>query len=122
MKTIGKHVANARREELVDIPVVAKFATTAADGKSYLTEHYNLDMVLSVGYRVKSAEGVHLCRWANDVVKRYMLNGYALNEHSEGPAAHRRQQTQRTALERPKEKDLMVALLVSMLTDEASWR
>ena len=49
VKTIGKHIANARREELADVPVVAKFATTAADGKTYQVEHYSLDMVLSVG-------------------------------------------------------------------------
>lgn len=80
VKTIGKHVANARSEELVGLAVVAKFATTAADGKTYQVEHYNLDMVLSVGYRVKSAEGVHFRRWANDVLKRYVLQGVALNE------------------------------------------
>ncbi|MBA4247904.1 MAG: death-on-curing family protein [Microbacterium sp.] len=80
VKTIGKHLANARREELEGLPVVAKFATTAADGKSYQVEHYNIDMVLSVGYRVKSAEGVHFRRWANDVLRRYVLEGTALNE------------------------------------------
>ncbi len=58
IKTIGKHVNNALSEELDGISVVAKFATTAADGKTYQTEHYNLDMILSVGYRVKSSEGV----------------------------------------------------------------
>ncbi len=54
VKTIGKHINNALREELKSIPVIAKFATTAADGKTYQVEHYNLDMILSVGYRVKS--------------------------------------------------------------------
>ena len=60
VKTIGKHVANALHEELAgsENRVVAKFATTARDGKTYQVEHYNLDMVLSVGYRVKSARGV----------------------------------------------------------------
>lgn len=58
IKTIGKHINNALSEELDGISVVAKFATTAADGKTYQTEHYNLDMILSVGYRVKSSEGV----------------------------------------------------------------
>lgn len=52
IKTIGKHINNARHEELEGEPVVAKFATTASDGKIYQVEHYNLDMVLSVGYRV----------------------------------------------------------------------
>ena len=54
VKTIGKHIANALREEL-DNSVVVKFATTAADGKNYQVEYYNLDMVISVGYRVKLA-------------------------------------------------------------------
>ena len=80
VKTIGKHVANARREELADESVVAKFATTAADGKTYKVEHYNLDMVLSIGYRVKSPEGIQFRRWANDVLKRYVLAGVATNE------------------------------------------
>ena len=79
VKTIGKHVANARREELEGIPVVAKFATTGADGKTYQVEHYNLDMILSVGYRVKSPEGVHFRRWATDVLRRYLDEGVAVN-------------------------------------------
>lgn len=58
VKTIGKHIAKALTEELHMLPVVAKFATTATDGKSYQVEHYNLDVVISVGYRVKSAKGV----------------------------------------------------------------
>lgn len=58
IKTIGKHVGNALREELNGFSVVAEFATTASDGKTYQVEHYNLDMILSVGYRVKSKEGI----------------------------------------------------------------
>ena len=55
VKTIGKHINNALREELSeDNSVVAKFATTAADGKTYQVEYYNLDMILSVGYRVNA--------------------------------------------------------------------
>ena len=53
IKTIGKHISNALREELANMPVVAKFATTALDGKTYRVEYYSLDMILSVGYRVK---------------------------------------------------------------------
>ena len=68
VKTIGKHINNALREELSDEnAVVAKFATTAADGKTYMTEHYNLDVIVSVGYRVKSKRGVEFRRWANSV-------------------------------------------------------
>ena len=79
VKTIGKHVANALREEL-DSSVVAKIATTASDGKQYQTEHYNLDMIISVGYRVKSTRGVEFRKWANNVLKQYILQGYAVNE------------------------------------------
>ena len=75
IKTIRKHINNALKEEL-DNSVVAKFATTANDGKTYQTDHYNLDMVLSVGYRVKSKKGVTFRRWANRVLKDYLLKGY----------------------------------------------
>ena len=79
VKTIGKHVNNAQKEELAGISVVAKFATTAADGKTYQVEYYNLDMVLSVGYRVKSNRGIEFRRWANRVLKEYLLKGYSVN-------------------------------------------
>ncbi len=58
---------------------VAKFATTAADGKVYQVEYYNLDVILSVGYRVKSAQGILFRRWANAVLKEYLLRGYSVN-------------------------------------------
>lgn len=81
VKTIGKHINNALKEELSDQQaVVAKFATTAADGKSYMVEHYNLDVIISVGYRVKSKRGVEFRRWANNVLKQYILQGYAVND------------------------------------------
>ena len=80
VKTIGKHVNNALKEELAGISVVAKFATTAADGKTYQMEYYNLDMVLSVGYRVKSNRGIEFRRWANRVLKEYLLKGYSVNQ------------------------------------------
>ena len=83
VKTIGKHINNALKEELDNVPVVAKFATTAADGKVYQTEHYNLDMVISVGFRVKSRRGVDFRRWANTILKEYMLKGYAINHRIE---------------------------------------
>ena len=83
VKTIGKHVANARREELAGESTVAKFATVQQEGdravERYI-EHYNLDMVLSIGYRVKSPEGIQFRRWATDVLKRYVLAGVATNE------------------------------------------
>jgi len=58
VKTIGRHIANILKEELKGISVVAKFATTASDGKVYQVEHYNLDMIISIGYRVKSQRGI----------------------------------------------------------------
>lgn len=81
VKTIGKHIANALKEELEDSPkpVVAKFATTASDGKSYQVEYYNLDVIISVGYRVKSQRGVEFRRWATDVLRRYIVEGRAEN-------------------------------------------
>ena len=79
IKTIGKHINNALKEEL-DNAVVAKFATTAKDGKNYQVEYYNLDMIISIGYRVKSQNGVIFRRWANKILKDYLVNGYAVNE------------------------------------------
>ena len=66
VKTIGKHIK-------LDNSVVAKFATTALDGKIYQVEHYNLDMIISVGYRVKSNRGVEFRKWANKVLKQYII-------------------------------------------------
>lgn len=81
VKTIGKHINNALNEELQGFPVVAKFATTASDGKSYNVEHYNLDAVISVGYRVKSARGVDFRKWASKILKEYIIKGYAANKN-----------------------------------------
>ena len=80
VKTIGKHIKNALLEELVDIPVVANFATTASDGKTYDVEYYNLDMVLSVGYRVKSSRGIQFRKWANSTLREYLLKGFLIND------------------------------------------
>jgi hypothetical protein len=79
VKTIGKHIANVLKEELAGLSVVAKFAITASDGKTYQTEHYNLDMIISVGYRVKSERGIQFRIWANNILKDYLLKGYSVN-------------------------------------------
>ena len=76
---ISRHINNALNEEL-DNSVVAKFATTAKDGKTYQVEYYNLDMIISVGYRVKSQNGIVIRKWANKILKDYMLKGYAINQ------------------------------------------
>ena len=80
VKTIGKHISNALKEELAGMAVIAKFATTAADGKTYQVEHYNLDMITSIGYRVKSPRGIKFRVWANKVLKEYLLRGYSINQ------------------------------------------
>lgn len=79
IKTIGKHIKNALKEELKGMTVVANFATTAADGKTYSTEHYNLDLILAIGYRVKSPEGVIFRKWANNVLKQHLLSKHYFN-------------------------------------------
>ena len=81
IKTIGKHINNILKEEYKNVVgVIAKIATTASDGKTYVTEFYNLDIILSVGYRVKSERGIIFRRWASSVLKQYLLNGQAINE------------------------------------------
>ncbi len=86
IKTIGKHINNALKEELNYEEVVAKFATTtkhgAIDGKtqSHIVDYYNLDMIISVGYRVKSKNGIIFRKWATNILKNYMLKGYAVNQ------------------------------------------
>ena len=97
VKTIGKHINNALREELAtetetnvsDVnnpnnPTVAKFATVQIEGGREVTrqvEYYNLDVILSVGYRVKSNRGSQFRRWSNTILKQYMLQGYSINRH-----------------------------------------
>jgi hypothetical protein len=83
IKTVGKHINNALNEELQEFSVVAKFATTAADGKTYQMEYYSLDMILSVGYRVKSQRGIQFWIWSNRVLKIYILRGFAINQRIE---------------------------------------
>ena len=69
VKTIGKHINNALKEEF-DSSVVAKFATTASDGKTYKVDYYNLDMIISVGYRVKSPRGIAFRKWATSKLRK----------------------------------------------------
>lgn len=80
--TISRHIKNIFKEhELEQSAVVANFATTASDGKVYDVAYYNLDVIISVGYRVKSQRGVEFRKWANSVLKNYILKGYALNNN-----------------------------------------
>ena len=83
---ISRHIKNALTEELKDEQVVAKFATTtkhgAIEGKkqTHMVDYYNLDMIISIGYRVKSMQGISFRKWANRILKDYMLKGYAVNQ------------------------------------------
>ena len=83
VKTIGKHINNALKEELQGLSTVANFATVQIEGNRKVTrniEYYNLDVILSVGYRVKSSRGVLFRAWANKVLKDYLLKGYSVNQ------------------------------------------
>ncbi len=98
IKTIGKHINNALKEELAlrlimednttitQNPTVANFATVQKEGNREVVrniEYYNLDVILSVGYRVKSARGIQFRVWANKVLKEYLLKGYAIHQRVE---------------------------------------
>lgn len=79
--TISRHIKNIFDEgELVKISVVANFATTASDNKTYQVDYYNLDMIISVGYRVNSHRGVQFRIWATQVLKEYLVKGFAMND------------------------------------------
>ncbi|MCD7738270.1 MAG: virulence RhuM family protein, partial [Lachnospiraceae bacterium] len=79
--TISRHIKNIFSEgELFRSAVVAKFATTAADGKTYQVEYYNLDVIISVGYRVKSLRGAQFRIWASGILKEYMKKGFVLDD------------------------------------------
>ena len=79
--TISRHIKNVFGEgELDRNSVVAKYATTAADGKTYQVDYYNLDVIISVGYRVKSLRGTQFRIWANSVLKEYLIKGFAMND------------------------------------------
>ena len=81
---ISRHIKNIfNEEELLVDAVVAKYATTALDGKMYQVEYYNLDVIISVGYRIKSKQGTLFRQWANRVLKEYILKGYAINQRIE---------------------------------------
>lgn len=82
VKTIGKHINNALKEEL-DSSTVAKFATVQKEGSRNIKreiDYYNLDMIISVGYRVKSQNGIIFRKWATSILKDYMIKGYAVNQ------------------------------------------
>ena len=83
---ISRHIKNTLEEELDKEMVIAKFATTTKHGavqgktQTHMVDYYNLDVIISVGYRVKSQNGIIFRKWANKVLKDYLLKGYAINE------------------------------------------
>jgi hypothetical protein len=86
IKQSDKHVNNALKEELREFSTVANFATVQFEGNRKVArniEHYNLDMILSVGYRVKSVRGIQFRAWSNQILKDYLLKGYAVNQRIE---------------------------------------
>ena len=98
---IGKHIRNIfKEEELFRDSVSAKFAYTASDNKVYQVDYYNLDVIISVGYRVKSKQGTRFRQWANQVLKDYLLKGYSIN--------HRLQALERTVAEHSQKIDFFV--------------
>ena len=79
--TISKHIKNVSVQgELLEEATVANFATTATDGKTYHVDYYNLDVIISVGYRVKSLRGTQFRIWANSVLREYLIKGFAMND------------------------------------------
>ncbi len=114
VKTIGKHIANALKEELEGIPTVANFATVQIEGNRTVTrniEYYNLDVIISVGYRVKSKRGIQFRAWANKVLKDYLLKGYSINQrlmHMESRIDHRLSEHDRQIKELSNRMDFFV--------------
>jgi prophage maintenance system killer protein len=113
---ISRHISNVFKEaELERDSVVAKNATTGNDGKSYLVEYFNLDVTISVGYRVKSTRGTQFRIWANKVLKDYLTKGYAINE--------KRLQEQSRQLEELKQTVKLLGNVIStheLTSDEAN--
>ena len=103
---IGKHIRNIfKEEELFKESVWAKFAYTASDGKIYQVDYYSLDVIISVGYRVKSKQGTRFRQWANNVLKDYLLKGYSIN--------HRLQALEQTVAEHSQKIDFFVSYLLN---------
>lgn len=120
---ISRHIHNIFKEkELFKNSVVANFATTAADGKTYQVDHYNLDVIISIGYRVKSQNGVKFRIWASKILKEYLVKGYVLNEQHLLEAQNKFHELQTTVLflQRQSKKTLLSgqeAEILNLLAD-----
>lgn len=105
---ISRHINNVIKEgELYKDSVYANFATTASDGKTYFVDYYNLDVIISVGYRVKSQRGTEFRIWATKTLKQYLLKGYAINQRFENIDSKLSQHEQKL-LEHQKQIDFIV--------------
>jgi prophage maintenance system killer protein len=94
---ISRHITNIFKEKELDIKsVVAKNATTAADGKTYQVDYYNLDVIISIGYRIKSQRGTQFRIWANKILKEYLIRGYSINEKALKQQNQQLQELQKT--------------------------
>ena len=102
------------KQEDLDSSVVAEFATTASDGKTYKVDYYNLDMIISVGYRVKSQKGIAFRKWATAILKEYMIQGYAVNEKTT-PDSTLVAITLLLAESKPEEKEIMINVIMNFL-------
>jgi len=120
---ISRHIHNVFQEKELDKnSVVAKSATTAADGKIYQVIYYNLDVIISIGYRVKSQNGVKFRIWASRVLKRYLIQGYAINEKRllETQSKFRELQDVIRFLQKQSKKELLIgqgAEILNLLAD-----
>jgi len=114
---ISRHITNIFKEgELFIDSVVANFATTATDGKVYQVDYYNLDVIISVGYRVKSKRGTRFRQWANPVLKEYLLKGYAINQRFER-VENFAIETERRLTEAEKKIEFLTQYIESVLSD-----
>lgn len=112
---ISRHLSNIFEiNELAKDSVVANFATTAADGKTYQVDYYNLDAVISVGYRVNSKEGIRFRKWATRVLKDHLVRGYTTYEKR--LALQGLNELQQT-VELLSQKEIMIRLIVNILID-----
>ncbi|HOD12371.1 MAG TPA: RhuM family protein [Candidatus Omnitrophota bacterium] len=97
MRTVNEHIQNIFKEqELSKKAVIRKFRITASDGKSYEANFYNLDVIISVGYRVKSKNGTRFRIWATKVLKKHLVDGYTINEKRLKTAEHKYLELQRS--------------------------
>ncbi|MGY3959012.1 virulence RhuM family protein [Aeromonas popoffii] len=111
-RTISEHIRNLFKEgDLEESAVVRNFRTTASDGKSYDTQHYNLDVIISVGYRVKSPQGVRFRQWATRLLKEHLVKGYTLNRQRFEQNA-----SELVAESAPAQKETLIRLIINMLT------